>query len=79
MTSAATATRPVAWRITSTKKESWKMALKTIRVCDTAGCDSTENVTTIKEGDFCEPCLDGQRYANETYPKPYYADVEGDQ
>ena len=41
------------------------MALKTILVCDTEGCDSTKNVTSIQEGDFCEPRLNGQRYANE--------------
>jgi hypothetical protein len=36
-----------------------------VLVCDTAGCDSTHNVTQLQEGDFCESCLEGQRYANE--------------
>lgn len=41
------------------------MALKTILICDTEGCGSTENVTQLQEGDFCEPCLGGQRYTND--------------
>lgn len=61
------------------------MALKTMLVCDTQGCESTENVTSIQEGDFCEACLEGQRFANnvtlayrEMTPDQEWAEMQSD-
>jgi hypothetical protein len=36
-----------------------------VKMCDTEGCGSIENVTTIAGGDFCEACLEGQRFTND--------------
>lgn len=36
-----------------------------VLVCDTPDCGTIHNITRLQEGDYCGPCLDGIRYANE--------------
>ena len=61
------------------------MATVTVKMCDTEGCGSIHNVQTTQEGDFCGPCMEGIRYANEVQlaytemtPGQEWAEIQSD-